>query len=90
MNVSARSLGSYFKRKREENGLTQLEVSRALGYTSSQYISNFERGLCTPPMKKLKQLVKLFRLDENEVLRMLVEQYEEYMRKTLGMRKSRS
>ncbi len=40
---------------RELKGLTQFDLAKKLGYSSSQFISNVERGICTfPPGKFLK------------------------------------
>ena len=41
-----KEFGAYLKSKRTKAQLSQTEVSEALGYTSPQFISNFERGLC--------------------------------------------
>ena len=36
-----------------EKRMTQGELSKALGYKNSQFISNVERGLCSIPMRKI-------------------------------------
>ncbi len=58
----------YFKKMRAERGLTQEEVSRFLGYSSKQIVSNWERGTCMPPLNKLAQLVKLLEMDKEIVM----------------------
>lgn len=60
-------LGDYLKYGREKSDLTQREVGKILGYSSAQFISNFERGIAPPPMKKLKKLVKLYKLSTRMV-----------------------
>jgi len=47
------------KEAREAKGLTQSDVSKALGFTTPQFISNAERGLCQIPPKHYKKLAKL-------------------------------
>ena len=47
-------LGPFLKKARSKMGLSQRDVADKLGYTSPQFISNVERGLCSPPLKKLK------------------------------------
>ncbi len=54
-------VGEYLKELREKSGMTQREVSLALGYSSAQFISNFERGIALPPLKKLKTLHVLYK-----------------------------
>ena len=46
--------GEYLKEKRVAADLTQKEVAEKIGYSSAQYISNFERGIALPPLSKLK------------------------------------
>jgi transcriptional regulator with XRE-family HTH domain len=47
---------------RERQKLTQAEVAEALGYTSGQFISNFERGISLPPLKALPILASIYKV----------------------------
>lgn len=76
-------LGRYLKQKRKASGLTQWEVAKELGYTSPQFISNFERGLCAPSFDTLPRLIKMYRIPQNEILELLLKQQEEYLREKL-------
>ena len=76
-------LGRYLKQRRIRAGLTQSEVAKKLGYSTPQFISNFERGLCSPPLKNLKVLVKLYSLDVEEVMKLIMKQQEHILRKAL-------
>ena len=51
------ALGQYLQDMRIRAEMTQREVSVKLGYSSAQFISNFERGISSPPLKKLKDLI---------------------------------
>jgi transcriptional regulator with XRE-family HTH domain len=66
-------LGSYLAEQRKKAGLTQREVSLHLGYSSAQFISNFERGISSPPNKRLKSLVKLIDLKEDKLIKLSLE-----------------
>ncbi len=57
---------------REKAGLTQREVSDALGYTTPQFISNVERGRCSFPVEKLPKLKRLYRLSNDQVVNMIM------------------
>lgn len=57
---------------REKAGLTQREVSDALGYTTPQFISNVERGRCRFPVEKLAKLKRLYRLSSDQVVEMIM------------------
>ncbi|RYZ86604.1 MAG: XRE family transcriptional regulator [Proteobacteria bacterium] len=48
--------------------LSQSVVAMHLGYSSAQFISNFERVLVLPPTRKLKILLALYKLDKDIVL----------------------
>jgi transcriptional regulator with XRE-family HTH domain len=60
-------LGTFLKESRKAVGLTQKEVSTKLGYSTSQFISNFERGACLPPNKKLPALTRIYKVDRQEI-----------------------
>lgn len=68
MNSRFKSTGLYFRKMREAQGLSQAEVAERLGYKTSQLISNWERGLCSPPLNQLYTLVKLYKLNKKEVI----------------------
>lgn len=80
------SLGKLLRQGREEKSLTQAEVATMLGYGSPQYISNFERGLCAPPMKNLSKLVTVYGLDKKQVGKILIESYEAEVSRVLSLR----
>lgn len=65
--------GEYLKEKRISADFTQKEVADRIGYSSAQYISNFERGIALPPLNKLKIMVKLYRMPKAEVIQMVIE-----------------
>jgi len=77
------TLGTYLRKARIEKGLSQREVADALGYSSPQFISNFERGLCSPPLVKLKVLIDLYRLNPQKVLGLILDQQKKHLEKNL-------
>lgn len=44
---------------RKKAGLTQIHIADKLGYSSAQFISNAERGLCTLPDNTMHKFVKI-------------------------------
>jgi transcriptional regulator with XRE-family HTH domain len=46
-----KTLASFLKERRIAAGLSQIDVSRKLGYTSAQFVSNWERGIAKPRLK---------------------------------------
>lgn len=61
-------LSNYLKKMRRDAGLSQAEVSEALGYTSPQFVSNWERGLASPPSGAMSGLIKLYSIRPSEVI----------------------
>lgn len=80
-----KTLGRYLKLKREERGLTQSFVAEKLGYTSSQFISNIERGISNVPIKSLKILIDLYRLPADEVIDILLSERRSFLMSQLGL-----
>lgn len=48
-DVRAATIGKFLRDARVSAGLTQRDVSAKMGYTSAQFVSNWERGVCAPP-----------------------------------------
>jgi transcriptional regulator with XRE-family HTH domain len=69
-------------RKRAE--FTQREVSLALGYSSAQFISNFERGMAIPPLKKLKLMRSLYKMDAEELVEVILSAKRAVLMKALS------
>lgn len=61
------NLGKYLKDKREAAGLSQKEVADRLGYTTPQFVSNWERGVSQPPLKTLKKIGEMYKVSSDEL-----------------------
>ncbi len=59
-------LNELLKTKRIEADLSQRDISDRLGYESSQFISNWERGVSRPPKHAIKILIENYKLDPKE------------------------
>lgn len=81
------NLGVTFKNHRVDIGLSQGQVSKVLGYTSPQFVSNFERGLCSLPLNKIKKLIDLYELKGEEVVELMLALHESYLREELNVKK---
>lgn len=65
------NLGTYLKEKRVETKLTQSQVSEYLK-VHSQYISNWERGLCAPPTHCFQHALDLLGADRKKVVELML------------------
>lgn len=74
-----REFGEFLKTKREAAKLSQSEVAKNLGYSSPQFISNFERGLCAPPLAALKRIAEVYKISRKELIGMMMAQQRQYL-----------
>jgi transcriptional regulator with XRE-family HTH domain len=81
-------LGKLFRSERMKVGLSQGMVCRALGYSTPQYLSNFERGLCSMPLNKLRKLIEMYKMNADEVVKLMVDMQSKYLKSELSGRKS--
>lgn len=52
--------GTIWRKARENAGLSQFEVAKKLGFISSQYVSNIERGQTSMARKHYRKLARIF------------------------------
>lgn len=79
----------YLREKRIQKNLTQSEVAEKLGYSSPQFVSNWERGLCNPPLEAIATLIDMYDLPKREVVELLLEQTRREIEVALDGKKSR-
>ena len=77
--------GAYLRDMRVAAGLTQVQVADELGYSTAQFVSNFERGVCLPSIKKMEILISLYNLHAKEVVKMLLSIQESYLQSMLSL-----
>jgi transcriptional regulator with XRE-family HTH domain len=73
MAVKQKSLAQFLKQTREKADLSQRQVADVLGYQSAQFISNWERGVSSPPIKTLKKLGDLYRIKAETLYQVMVQ-----------------
>ena len=65
-------IGKYLKEVRKAAGFSQKQVSVHFGYTTPQFISNWERGLMLPPLTTMRRLL-IFCNSDSKFLRELLK-----------------
>ncbi|MDZ4676586.1 MAG: helix-turn-helix transcriptional regulator [Oligoflexia bacterium] len=83
MLLQHKNIGNYLKKKRTLKKLTQSEVAHQLGYKSAQFISNWERGLCSPPLEAISMLIDIYGLSKTEVVEFLIEENKRVIKEGL-------
>lgn len=66
-------LSKYLKEKRLQAGLSQGAVAKKLGYSSPQFVSNWERGLSRPPINTLKKIAQAYNIPTNEMFEVVLQ-----------------
>jgi transcriptional regulator with XRE-family HTH domain len=70
---SSRRLREFLRDARDARGLSQAALASKLGYESAQYVSDWERGISSPPMKKLAKISDLLEIDMDRFFGLLVD-----------------
>lgn len=84
------NLKEFLKQKRTDAGLTQAEVATRLGYSSSQFISNWERGLASPPVATLRELTKMYKVPADTMFDLLLAEVKTNLHKEFYSSRRRS
>lgn len=74
------SFADFLRESRIKANMSQIEVASELGYSTSQFISNWERELAAPPVKVLKKLGKLYSVSSEKLLDLLIAHNEQNLR----------
>lgn len=66
-------LAQFLKDKRTLSGLSQKDVATKLGYSTSQFISNWERGISQPPINTLRTLAQMYGVEAEQMFQVLLD-----------------
>ena len=73
-------IGEELKRLRVKAGLKQKEVASKLGYSTPQFISNWERGISSPPVKSIKTLAGIYKTSPEKLFLKIQKAVMNHMR----------
>lgn len=74
MQQNSNKLAQFLKEKRTLSGLSQKDVATKLGYSTSQFISNWERGISQPPINTLRTLAHMYNVSAEQMFNVLLEE----------------
>jgi len=77
-------LGEYLKEARTRAKLTQAEVSRGIGYSSAQFVSNIERGASVAPIAALSKMAKLYNIGIGKIVEIIIDGQRQVLTKKLN------
>lgn len=81
-------LGKFIRKRRIELNFSQRDLMFKLGLTSSQSISNVERGLVSLPIKHFKAISIVLKVPVEELVKMHTEDYSRKILKEVKRQKS--
>ena len=84
MSSASKELCNFLISARQRAGLSQLDVSKALGYKSPQFISNNERGISLPASDTLADLAKTLKVDAVAIIRRMHDVKKEALEIEMG------
>lgn len=64
---------------RKKSGLTQTELAKEIGFGSPQFVSNWERGLCSVPDHVLKDFSNALDIPYVKILNAKVRDYRQQL-----------
>jgi hypothetical protein len=67
-------LHEYLQNSRIKAGFTLNEASEKLGHTTTQFLSDWETGIASPPLYAISILIKIYKLDLEEVFHIVLKQ----------------
>lgn len=91
-----KEFSKFLREAREKSGLTQSQVAEKLGYSTAQFVSNWERGQSYPPMKTLPTLAQLYKVNTDQLFDVILaisvhtteqslrRQYKQYVKRRLA------
>ncbi len=69
-----KNLAQTLKEVRIKAGLSQRDVADILGYSTPQFISNWERGLSHPPINSLKKIALALNCSSDVLFEMILQE----------------
>lgn len=71
--------GDFLRVCREKKGVTQHELAFILGYSSPQFVSNWERNLAKPPLNKARQIANHLDIPVEKYRKQLINDYKRHL-----------
>lgn len=64
--------GEYLKKSREKAKLSQGDLAKLLGYKTTQFVSNMERGVSLPPKNILDKLCLHLKVNKRKLVNLIL------------------
>lgn len=77
--------GELIKQRREKQGITQKQLSEALGYDNPQFVSLVENGHSKLPAQMARKFCVALAINKNTMKKALVREYSEKLDQEMGL-----
>lgn len=74
------TFGEAFKKERKQAGVSQGKISKSMGWSSPQFVSNWERGLSYPSQESLKTICDKFSMDYDKMVSIILKEKTQALR----------
>lgn len=74
-----KEVGKLVKKRRLELDLNQDNISFVLGYKNGQSLSNIERGLCSVPKHKIKELASELKVEPEFIAWAMIADFSQHI-----------
>jgi transcriptional regulator with XRE-family HTH domain len=71
-----KEVADLIRAKRKHKKMTMMELAAELGYTSPQFVSQFERGMAQIPLETIGKITVLLNIPEKTVVEMVMSDLE--------------
>jgi transcriptional regulator with XRE-family HTH domain len=77
-------IGAKIRAHRVAIGLTQLQLSKQLGYDSMMFVSLFERGHSQVPVKKLNKICSILKINKLSIANQIAKDFKQNLIKEMS------
>ena len=84
--MNRNSLTTYIRDQRLAADMSQKELATRLGYSTAQFVSNWERQMAKPPLKAIAKMVHLLNLDKDKVMVLYEKETARTLRRAFKVR----
>jgi transcriptional regulator with XRE-family HTH domain len=81
LEYDKKKLGTVFREARVNRGISQREVAEMVGYSSSQFISNVERGASVASLVLMAKLIRIYKISPERVVNLILESQKQLLHK---------
>jgi len=81
-----KALGKFLREQRVKKKISQVQIAKACGF-SSQFVHNWEKGLCAPPPYALLKIVRMLEISEHVILKVILAEQRRFWEAQLNIKK---